>query len=211
MPNRNLQKELERQLPSLTGKKLLLHSCCAPCSTYVLEYLAEHLAITIYFYNPNISPEKEYTNRLAQQVKLVNAMSPTYPIGLIQEDYRPEEFLSAIKGLEHEPEGGKRCQACFTLRLEHAAKKAKELGMDYFTTTLSISPHKDALLLDRLAEKAGEKYGIPHLPSDFKKRGGYQRSIVLSRKYDLYRQDYCGCAFSLRERQAQKEATTREN
>ena len=210
MPNRNLQKELEQQLPSLTGKKLLLHSCCAPCSTYVLEYLAEHLAITIYFYNPNISPEQEYNKRLAQQVKLVNAMSPTYPIALMKEDYRPEEFYQVIQGLEREVEGGKRCHACFTLRLEQAAKKAKELDMDYFTTTLSISPHKDALLLDRLAKQASEKFDIPHLPSDFKKRGGYQRSILLSREYDLYRQDYCGCAFSLKERIAQKEAATQE-
>ena len=173
-------------------------------------YIFYLINITIYFYNPNISPENEYNKRLAQQVKLVNAMSPVYPITLIEEEYRSEEFYNVIQGLEHEPEGGKRCHACFTLRLEQAAKKARELEMDYFTTTLSISPYKDAMLLDSLAEKAGEKYSIPHLPSDFKKRGGYQRSIVLSKEYDLYRQDYCGCAFSLKERQAQKEVAEQE-
>lgn len=197
-PTRNLQRELEQLLPNIQGKKLLLHSCCGPCSSYVLEYLSQSLEIYLYYYNPNISPPAEYYRRLEEQKMLLDAMKLSHPIHWVEGEYTPEMFHESVQGLEQEPEGGKRCEICFRLRLEEAANKAKELGCDYYATTLSISPHKNAALLEEISADISQRLGIPHLPSDFKKRGGYQRSLELSKEYNLYRQDYCGCAYSRR-------------
>ena len=176
--------------------KLLLHVCCAPCSSYCLEYLSDYFDITVYYYNPNISPEPEYRFRLSEEERYISLRDFKNPVSITDSVYDPREFLDAVRGLEREPEGGKRCEKCFRLRLEASAKKAKELGMDCLTTTLTISPLKNAALLNEIGFELGEKYGVMWLPSDFKKREGYKRSIVLSREYDLYRQNYCGCAFS---------------
>ena len=196
----NYQKELDRiiersQRDGVTPR-LLLHVCCAPCSSYCLEYLSEYFDITVYYYNPNISPEPEYRFRLSEEERYISLRDFKNPVSITDSVYDPREFLDAVRGLEREPEGGKRCEKCFRLRLEASAKKAKELGMDCFTTTLTISPLKNAALLNEIGFELGEKYGVMWLPSDFKKREGYKRSIVLSREYDLYRQNYCGCAFS---------------
>ena len=196
----NYQKELDRiiernQRDGVTPR-LLLHVCCAPCSSYCLEYLSEYFDITVYYYNPNISPESEYRFRLSEEERYISLRDFKNPVSITASVYDPREFLDAVRGLEREPEGGKRCEKCFRLRLEASAKKAKELGMDCLTTTLTISPLKNAALLNEIGFELGEKYGVMWLPSDFKKREGYKRSIVLSREYDLYRQNYCGCAFS---------------
>jgi hypothetical protein len=202
---RNYQKELDRLLQRLEGKRprLLLHSCCAPCSSYVLEYLAQSFDITLYFYNPNIAPESEYRYRVEELKRLVAEMLPDAGITVVEGKYEPERFAQAVRGLEQEPEGGKRCLACFRLRLEEAAKLAEKLHCDYFTTTLSISPLKNAQALNEIGEELAGIYATPYLVSDFKKREGYKRSIQLSQQYHLYRQDYCGCAYSKAER-AQK-------
>ncbi len=192
------QKQLDLLINGLCdGKKprLLIHSCCGPCSSYVLEYLSKHFEITLFYYNPNIFPAEEYEKRLQNQKKV---LEKTDWATLMPSEYDHGEFLSSVKGLENEPEGGKRCAECFKIRLEKTAAKAKENGFDYFATTLSVSPHKNAALLGQLGEQIGEKYGVPHLPSDFKKREGYKRSIELSKELDLYRQDFCGCEFSHR-------------
>ena len=164
--------------------------------SYCLEYLSEYFDITVYYYNPNISPESEYRFRLSEEERYISLRDFKNPVSITDSVYDPREFLDAVRGLEREPEGGKRCEKCFRLRLEASAKKAKELGMDCLTTTLTISPLKNAALLNEIGFELGEKYGVMWLPSDFKKREGYKRSIVLSREYDLYRQNYCGCAFS---------------
>ena len=210
MNRRNYQKELERFLLAWEKEDriphLLLHACCAPCSSYVLEYLAQYMQITVFFYNPNITRTEEYRKRVEEEKRLIRELPAKYPVALLEGSYEPEQFFEAVKGLEKEPEGGKRCEVCFKLRLEEAARIAAENGgFDFFTTSLTISPLKNADLLNEVGEAAGEKYGIPFLPSDFKKKNGYKRSIELSREYDLYRQDYCGCIFSERERQLQKE------
>ena len=196
----NYQKELnriiERNQRDGVTPRLLLHVCCAPCSSYCLEYLSDYFDITVYYYNPNISPEPEYRFRLSEEERYISLRDFKNPVSITDSVYDPREFLDAVRGLEREPEGGKRCEKCFRLRLEASAKKAKELGMDCFTTTLTISPLKNAALLNEIGFELGEKYGVMWLPSDFKKREGYKRSIVLSREYDLYRQNYCGCAFS---------------
>ena len=198
----NYQKELdrviERNLRSGTVPKLLLHVCCAPCSSYCLEYLTAYFDITVFFYNPNISPKEEYAYRLAEQKRFLASKELPRPVQLIAGDYRPEEFFEAVKGLEQEPEGGLRCEKCFRLRLEESARAAKAHGFDCFTTTLTISPLKNADLLNAIGMEMGERYGVPWLCSDFKKREGYKRSIELSREFDLYRQNYCGCVFSRR-------------
>ena len=196
----NYQKELDRiiernQRDGVTPK-LLLHVCCAPCSSYCLEYLSDFFDITVYYYNPNISPESEYRFRLSEEERYISLRGFKNPIRMTDSVYDPNEFFEIARGLEREPEGGKRCEKCFRLRLEASAKKAAELGMDCFTTTLTISPLKNAALLNEIGFEAGENYGVAWLPCDFKKREGYKRSIVLSREYDLYRQNYCGCAFS---------------
>lgn len=196
----NYQRELDRVITSHTEKgetpRLLLHVCCAPCSSYCLEYLSEYFEITVYYYNPNISIKEEYLHRLNEEKRLVSEMSFKNPVTVIEGSYDPKEFFDAVKGLEREPEGGKRCEKCFELRLRSAAQLAKDGGFDYFTTTLTISPLKNAALLNEIGAAAAQEAGVSWLYSDFKKREGYKRSIVLSKKYNLYRQNYCGCVFS---------------
>ncbi len=183
---------------------LLLHSCCAPCSSYVLEYLSRYFRITVLYYNPNIYPEEEYFRRTEEQQRLIREMPLPNPVQFLEGRFEPAEFYTAIRGLEHIPEGGDRCRACFRLRLDEAARIASERGFDYFTTTLTISPLKNAAALNEIGEALADEYGVRWLPSDFKKKNGYKRSIELSAEYDLYRQDYCGCVFSKREREHQK-------
>ena len=208
---RNYQNELDELLCELYGadavkagavfdnavkKSLLLHACCAPCSSYVTEYLHGFFDITILFYNPNITEESEYIKRKEELKRYLSEVSYGSEIKMIDADYEPGVYLKNVKGLEKEPERGARCRVCFYLRLLKTAVMASGLGVDYFCTTLSISPHKDADLLMSIGEELSSEYGIAYLPSDFKKRGGYQRSIELSREYGLYRQDFCGCIFS---------------
>lgn len=197
---RNYQKELDGiidRLPQNPPKKLLLHSCCAPCSSYVLEYLSQYFEIILFYYNPNISREEEYNKRVAELKSLLARVHYHYPVTLIEGKYEPERFYEIAKGLEQEPERGRRCYECYKLRLLETAKLSRELGTDYFTTTLSISPMKNADWLNEIGEELAEEYALHYLPSDFKKKGGYQRSIELSHLYGLYRQNYCGCIFSL--------------
>ena len=198
----NYQKELDRVIEQNQKAgivpSLLLHVCCAPCSSYCLEYLSNYFDITVYYYNPNISIKEEYEYRLSEEKRYISIKEFKHPVKLTDSEYHPEEFFAAVKGLENEPEGGLRCAECFKLRLEASAKKAKEQGFDYFTTTLTISPLKNAQLLNEIGAQMAEKYGVNWLYSDLKKREGYKRSIELSREYDLYRQNYCGCVFSKR-------------
>ncbi len=175
---------------------LLLHGCCAPCSSAVLERLSGYFSITLYYYNPNISTKEEYDKRLEEVRRLLAAMTPKHPISLRWEEWDHTAFLKMAKGLEHAPEGGVRCHRCYEMRMDKAAQTAKQFGYEYFTSTLSISPLKNAEKLNEIGEKAGEKWGVKHLPSDFKKRDGYKRSVELSKEYGLYRQDFCGCEFS---------------
>lgn len=195
----NYQKELDKILDKIKDTKhtLLLHSCCAPCSSYVLEYLSQYFDITIDYYNPNIDSKEEYEKRVHEQQRLVSEMN--LPIKVIDAGYDPQTFFDMVKGYEEEPEGGKRCYRCYKLRLDQAAALAAREGFDYFTTTLTISPLKNTAWLNELGTKAGELSGATFLLSDFKKKGGYQRSIQLSKEYDLYRQNFCGCIFSKRE------------
>lgn len=186
---------------------LFLHSCCAPCSSYVLEYLCPHFQITVFYYNPNISASHEYYKRVEEQKRLIAAYNEEkkgLPIQIVEGTYEPAAFLEAVKGYEHVPEGGERCFRCFALRLEETARLARDGGFDYFGTTLTISPLKNADKLNEIGELLAVEYGIPWLPSDFKKKNGYQRSTALSAEYQLYRQDYCGCAFSKAEREQAK-------
>lgn len=203
MDRRNYQREMERILEENEQKKLVpslfLHSCCAPCSSYVLEYLSAYFRITMFYYNPNIYPPEEYEEREAEAGRLVRELPAVHPICFQAGAYRPEEFYQAVKGHEADLEGGERCGICFLLRLREAARLAAEGGFDYFTTTLTISPLKNAQKLNEIGEALGKEYGVRFLNSDFKKRGGYQRSTELSREYGLYRQNYCGCVFSKRE------------
>ncbi len=196
----NYQKELDKILSEIKESdrlpKLLVHSCCAPCSSYVLEYLNPYFKITVLYYNPNISPVEEYEKRKAEQIRLINEGDWKNPIKIMDCDYEGDKYTAAVKGLENEPEGGARCRVCFGLRLDEAARLARANDFDYFVTTLSISPLKNARLLNEIGNKLGEKYGIKYLPSDFKKREGYKQSIELSRRYNLYRQNFCGCKYS---------------
>lgn len=195
----NYQRKLEEQIKEAgSGKKLLLHACCAPCSSYVIEYLSEFFDITLLYFNPNISPEAEYRKRIGEVERLLHEMPLKSEVGLLEGRYCPEEFFKLAEGLEELPEGGERCFKCYRQRLEETAKTAKEGGFDYFTTTLSISPHKNAEKLNLIGEELEKEYGIRYLYGDFKKRNGYKRSIELSRIYGLYRQNYCGCIFSRR-------------
>ncbi len=175
---------------------LLLHACCAPCSSYVLEYLAKHFAITILFYNPNIAPQEEYEFRFAELTRLVAEMGLSEDVGILYGEYAPQKFTAMAKGLEELPEGGARCKACYALRLEESARTAAEKHFDFYTTTLSISPHKNADWLNEIGTEMGEKYGVRYLISDFKKKNGYKRSCELSLQFGLYRQNYCGCMYS---------------
>ena len=193
--DRNYQKELETLIAGLQSqnhkKKLLLHSCCAPCSSYVLAYLTQYFDITVFYYNPNILPEEEYQKRLSEQKRLLKEAYAG--VQLIEGNYEPEVFYEMARGMEQESEGGARCFRCYELRLRETARMAKENGYDYFATTLSISPHKNAAKLNEIGERIAAEYGIAHLPSDFKKKDGYKQSIELSKTYQLYRQGYCGC------------------
>lgn len=208
MNRRNYQRELDSILEKVPRgeKRLFLHSCCAPCSSYVLEYLSVYFPITVFYFNPNISLQEEYLHRLAEQRHLIecfNREGGRYPIAVREGEYVPQSFYDMARGLESCPEGGERCEKCFRLRLEETARQALAAGADYFTTTLSISPLKNARLLNRIGEELARTYGIPWLPSDFKKKNGYKRSVELSAEYELYRQDYCGCIFSKEERARQ--------
>lgn len=200
---KNYQKELEKIIEEIknTGETptLLLHSCCAPCSSYCLEYLSEYFKITVFYYNPNIYPEGEYTHRVEEQKRLIKELPVKNKISFLEAGFNPDEFYSAVKGLEKEKEGGERCFVCYRLRLSKTAEEAKKRGFDYFTTTLSISPLKNAQKLGEIAEDEAKKKGVKNLPSDFKKKNGYKRSTELSKEYGLYRQDYCGCVYSVRD------------
>lgn len=209
---RNFQKELDKLLEQQeknqeNGKRLFLHSCCAPCSSYVLEYLRKYFRITVFYYNPNISFEEEYKKRVMEQKRLIesyNQQNIGYPIEVIEGDYEPDQFYRIAKGLEECPEGGERCFLCYELRLKRTAELAHERNYDYFATTLTISPLKNAKKLNEIGERLSEEYQIKWLVSDFKKKNGYKRSIELSSEYNLYRQDYCGCVYSKQEREKQK-------
>lgn len=193
---RNYQREMEALLAVPEKPHVLLHACCAPCSSAVLERLAELAHITLFFYNPNIIPETEYQYRLAELKRLLTQMPLPEQIDLLEGTYEPDRFLAFATALADLPERGERCQLCIRLRLEEAVKAAKKLGADYFATTLTVSPHKDAAFINDAGFALAEQYGMPWLPSDFKKREGYKRSIVLSAQYCLYRQNFCGCPFS---------------
>ena len=195
---RNYQLELDRITASLAGRpRLLLHSCCGPCSSYVLEYLTRYFEVFLSYYNPNIQPRAEYDLRLENQLKVLERIPG---VTLVPCGYDGGAYDEAVRGLEDEPEGGARCTECFKLRLDFAAREAKRLGCDYFATTLTVSPHKDAQRINAIGEALAGKYGVKWLPGDFKKRDGYKRSIELSREFGLYRQDYCGCLYSKTER-----------
>jgi len=200
----NYQLEMERALKRIEASgirpRLLLHSCCAPCSSYVLERLTESFDITVLYYNPNIAPESEFLYRADEQRRLIEAMPRTGKMELVVGPYEDSAFYALSRGLEDAPEGGERCTRCFRLRLGKTAQLAKEGGFDYFTTTLSISPLKDAQRLNAIGGELAAQVGVPYLFSDFKKKNGYRRSCELSEQYGLYRQDYCGCIFSKRER-----------
>lgn len=206
----NYQAELEKLIKQLPDRhrRLFLHSCCAPCSSYCLEYLRKYFDVMVFYYNPNISFGEEYRHRVEELKRLVEELNEDAaggnPIELEEGPYEPERFFEAVKGMEDCPEGGERCFVCYELRLREAAKRAAEGGYDFFTTTLTISPLKNAQKLNEIGQRLGEEYGVACLPSDFKKKGGYQRSIELSREHDLYRQDYCGCVFSKKERERQE-------
>lgn len=201
--NRNYQKELDKILQQLEEKEevpvLLLHSCCAPCSSYVLEYLSRYFKITVFYYNPNIYPEEEYWKRVEEQKRFIREIPQKYPITFKEGKFEPERYYAEVKGLEKEPEGGARCEKCFRLRLSEAVKSALEEHADYVTTTLTISPLKNAPLLNQIGEELTKDTKVKWLPSDFKKKNGYKRSTELSAEYHLYRQNYCGCVFSMRE------------
>ena len=191
---RNYQLELDRITASLSGRpRLLLHSCCGPCSSYVLEYLTRYFEVFLSYYNPNIQPRAEYDLRLENQLKVLERIPG---VTLVPCGYDGGAYDEAVRGLEDEPEGGARCTECFKLRLDFAAREAKRLGCDYFATTLTVSPHKDAQRINAIGEALAGKYGVKWLPGDFKKRDGYKRSIELSREFGLYRQNYCGCLYS---------------
>lgn len=213
----NYQKELDKVLEGLDNRpSLLLHSCCGPCSSYVLAYLAGYFDITVLYYNPNIYPPEEFEKRSAEQERLIEALNrdlrlfdplapdadtPVMPSGaadikFVKAGYDPQEFFDIAKGLEEVPEGSSRCYKCYELRMREAAMAAGKDSYDYFATTLSISPLKNAEWINEIGQRLADEYGVKHLPSDFKKREGYKHSIELSRKYELYRQDYCGCIYS---------------
>ena len=205
---KNYQQQLDHLIDGLAVEgdrpRLLLHACCAPCSSYVLEYLSQYFEITVLFYNPNIYPASEYDFRAEELARLIEEMGLSDCVRLQMGRYEPHEFTDMAKGLELLPEGGDRCRKCYALRLAEAARIAASEGYDYYTTTLSISPHKNAEWINEIGEEMGALYGVRHLPSDFKKKNGYKRSCALSEEYGLYRQDYCGCVFSRHEAETRK-------
>lgn len=209
---RNYSKELDKVMETLRreGKRptLLLHACCAPCSSAVLEQLTEQFQVSVLFFNPNISPKTEFDKREDELERLIREMPAARDAKMIRTAYEPSAFFEAVRGMEDIPEGGERCFVCYRLRLEAAAQYAKEHGFDYFATTLTISPLKNAAKLNEIGEELALQYGVMHLPSDFKKKDGYKRSITLSKEYDLYRQDFCGCVFSKMEREMKNGSDT---
>ncbi|HNR65210.1 MAG TPA: epoxyqueuosine reductase QueH [Atribacterota bacterium] len=200
LPTASYQKWLDEKINEIKNKQhtpeLLLHSCCAPCSSYVIEYLSPFFSITVFFYNPNIHPEEEYKKRLTEQISFIGKLPIKNRVKFKEGPYEPELFFQKVKGLEQEKEGGRRCLKCFELRMEKTAQVASQLGFTYFTTTLTVSPHKESSSINQMGGTIAPAYGIEYLFSDFKKRAGFQRSIELSHQYQLYRQDYCGCIFS---------------
>ncbi|MGN0484222.1 MAG: epoxyqueuosine reductase QueH [Lachnospiraceae bacterium] len=212
---KNYQRMLEQTIAGLQREgrvpTLFLHSCCAPCSSYVLEYLSQYFYITVFYYNPNIYPNEEYTKRVKEQQQFIQKLPTKYPVSFVEGTFDKERFYAMAKGLENVPEGGERCFRCYELRLRETAAYAKERNMEYFTTTLSISPLKNAQKLNEIGLRLQEEYGINYLCSDFKKKNGYKRSVELSHEYGMYRQDYCGCVFSMQERERQKQAAGLQN
>ncbi len=196
----NYQLELDKIINKIEGenttKSLLLHSCCAPCSSYVLAYLNKYFNITVFYYNPNITNKEEYLKRKQEQIRLISELPAINKINILDADYNPEKFFEISKGLENCREGGERCFKCYKLRLEATAKAAKENNFDYFCTTLTISPLKNAQKINEIGQMLGDEYQISFLPSDFKKKEGFKKSIELSSQYNLYRQNYCGCIYS---------------
>lgn len=188
-----------REIDLENPPSLLLHSCCGPCSTSVLELLSDYFKVTLLYYNPNIYPSDEYYKRLEEQKKVLEKVNGRFEIKFLEGRYDPSEYFDAVKGVEHLPEGSQRCFNCYEIRLKEAAQFAKNLNMDYFATTLSVSPYKNAQIINELGEKIANEYGVKHLPNDFKKKDGYKKSVELSKKWNIYRQDYCGCPFSKRE------------
>ncbi len=207
----NYQRMLDETISGLQREgrvpSLLLHACCAPCSSYVLEYLSQYFSITVLYYNPNIFPKEEYDKRAKELQRLVSELPTLHPVTVMVGDYEPESFYEIARGLEQAPEGGERCFRCYRLRLEKAAGAAAAGGFDYFTTTLSISPLKNAEKLNLIGKELSLKYGVDYLYSDFKKKNGYKRSTELSQEYRLYRQDFCGCVYSYEERRKTKALT----
>ena len=202
----NYDLEMEKQMSNLKeGDNLLLHACCAPCSTACLERLTNFFKVTIFYYNPNITDENEYKKRIEEIKKLLTLIKPKYKVELLEGDYDPNKFFEMAKGLENEPERGKRCYKCYEERIKETAKIADSLGIKYFTTTLSLSPHKNADWVNEIGERLDKEYNTNFLYCDFKKREGYKRSIELSKEYNLYRQDYCGCIYSKRDSLKRKE------
>lgn len=214
LANVNYQKELEKLIEGQqkAGRvpRLFLHACCAPCSSYVLEYLSRFFSVTVFFYNPNISPKEEYEKRVSEIQRLISEMEFVHPVAFIEGEYKPEDFYEMARGLEDVPEGGERCFRCYRLRMEEAARLAEQGGYDYFTTTLSISPLKNAGKINEIGQELSQIYKVEHLPSDFKKKNGYKRSIELSHEYGLYRQNYCGCVFSRKESIEREQQKQRE-
>ena len=219
---RNYSIELDKIMknPENRGKSLFLHSCCAPCSSYVLEYLRSFFRITVFYYNPNITADEEYAKRVIEQKRLISELNaqtdtdmqgkedggaPAFKIEIVEGDYDKQLFFDRVKGMEKCKEGGERCFACYELRLAETAKQARVREKDYFTTTLTISPLKNAAKLNEIGERLASEHDVAWLPSDFKKKGGYQRSIELSKEHDLYRQNYCGCIYSKMEREIKEE------
>ena len=204
--NINYQRKLEELVESLDyTPRLLLHSCCAPCSSRCIEYLSNYFDITVIYYNPNISPVEEYEKRKLEQIKFINEFKSKNKIDFIDVGYDYNDFLSIAKGLEHIPEGGERCFKCYRMRLDKTASVARDKNYDYFGTTLTVSPYKNSQVLNKIGEELESKYSVKYLYSDFKKNNGYKRSIELSKEYNLYRQDYCGCIYSKMERDEKRE------
>jgi len=200
----HLMREIIENIPKNEVPKLLLHTCCAPCSSAVIQRLSSFFSITVLYYNPNIEPKEEYLKRKEEQKKFLQAFPTCHPVSFLDCDYENEKFVEISKGLENEKEGGARCPKCFWLRLSYTAKLAKENHFDYFGTSLTVSPYKNASVINQIGEKLANEFQLKFLYSDLKKQNGYQESISLSKEYHLYRQDYCGCKFSFLEREEQK-------
>ena len=199
----NYDKLMQEELRGAQDKRFLLHSCCAPCSSHCLSELSPQIGVTVLYYNPNLDCAEEYEKRKREQIRFLRE---TGFADFLDCDYAPEDYISAVRGLGEEKEGGARCAVCFRLRLDRTAREAKARGFDYFATTLTVSPLKNARLINEIGFAVAEEVGVKYLPSDFKKRGGYLHSVRLSEEYGLYRQDYCGCAFSKAERERQKQS-----